>query len=189
MNFQSRFNQKYKDNPNTFGQAPMPVLEKAINFVSSGKALDLGVGNGRNAAYLLSKSFQVTGVDISQEGLDILKQKFPDNSKLKLIASNVLDFDTEEKYDLVCAIGLLHFLPLEDINKLIAKMKNFTQEGGINVIGARMTQNYRQDLPHIFTHNQLKDFYTEAGWQIRHYQESDRGQAKIATLIAQKQAK
>jgi len=186
MDFQNRFDQKYRDNPNVFGQSPMPILEKAIDYVSSGKALDLGVGNGRNATYLLSKSFEVTGVDVSEEGIRILRQKFPHDSKIKLIVADVLNFETKEKYNLVCAIGLLHFLKLEDIKKLITKMKKFTQNGGINVIGARMTQNYRQDLPYIFKHNELKRFYTKSDWAIKNYEEIDRGHSKIATLIAQK---
>jgi tellurite methyltransferase len=186
MNFQNRFDQKYRNDPTIFGQSPMPILKKALNYVSSGKALDLGVGNGRNAAFLLSKSFEVTGVDVSEEGIKILRQKFPHNPKLKLIVADVLNFKTKEKYNLVCAIGLLHFLKLEDAKKLIAKMKKFTQNGGVNVIGARMTQNYRQDLPHVFKHNELKDFYTKGTWEIKHYEEINRGHSQIATLIAQK---
>jgi len=186
MDFRNRFNQKYKNNPNAFGQSPMPILEKALDYVSSGKALDLGVGNGRNATYLLSKSFEVTGVDISEEGIKILKQKFPHHPKLKLIIADVLSFETKEKFDLVCAIGLLHFLKFEDIKKLIFKMKGFTQNGGINVIASRMNQNYKQNLPHIFKHNELKEFYRENAWEIKHYEEISKGYSQIATLIAQK---
>jgi len=164
----------------------MPVLEKALRYVSSGKALDLGVGNGRNAAFLLSKSFEVTGIDISEEGIKILKQKFPDNDKLKLRVINAVDFETSEKYDLVYAIGLLHFLKFEEIKKLIEKMKRFTKKGGINVIGAKMTQNYRGDLPYVFGHDELKDFYEKDGWEIKEDEEIDRGHSKLATLIAQK---
>ncbi len=57
MPFKNRFDQKYKDSPDTFGTKPMPILEKALEHIHTGKALDLGVGNGRNTLYLLSKSF------------------------------------------------------------------------------------------------------------------------------------
>lgn len=187
MDFQNRFNQKYRNNSGVFGQSPMPVLEKAVGYISSGKALDLGVGNGRNAAYLLSKSFEVTGIDVSEEGIKILRRRFPHNPKLTLIVSDVLDYNTEERYNIVCAIGLLHFLPHAHGERLIAKMKRYTRTQGVNVIGVKMTQNFRQDLPHVFKHDELKALYTEKGWAIKHYEEmGGEYHRMIATLIAQK---
>jgi len=186
MDFQGRFNQKYRANPRLFGQEPMPVLKKALQFVSSGTALELGVGNGRNAGYLLKNGFTVTGVDNSQEGIKILQQNFSQEPKLKLFKADVLDFVTEEKFDFICAIGLLHFFELENINKLVNKIKTFTKKGGVNVLAAKMTQNFANDLPHIFAHNELKGFYTQPEWEIKHYEEIERGRAKIATLIVQK---
>ena len=186
MDFKNRFNQKYRDTPNIFGGRPMPVLEKALKYVSSGAALDLGVGNGRNTLYLLSESFDVTGVDMSEEGIRVLKSRVPEKSRLKLIVSDVLSFETNEKFDLICAIGLLHFLNIKDINLLIKKMKSITKKNGVNVIAARMTQNLRQDLPHIFKSGELENFYKDKEWEIKEYEESDRRNSKITSLIAQK---
>ncbi len=186
IDFKNRFNQKYKYTPNVFGVQPMPVLKKALNYISSGTALDLGVGNGRNSLYLLSKNFIVTGVDMSKEGIELLKNRLPAESNIKLIVGNVLDFESDEKFDLVCAIGLLHFLNIEDVNALIVKMKKFTKNGGMNVIAARMAQNLRQDLPHIFSPNELKNFYKGKGWEIKEYSETDGKNARIASIIAMK---
>ena len=41
------------------------VLEATANL-KAGVALDVGMGNGRNAIYLARKGWKVTGVDISQ---------------------------------------------------------------------------------------------------------------------------
>lgn len=186
MRFKKRFDQKYKQTPDVFGSSPMPILEKALEIVPNGKALDLGVGNGRNALYLLDKGFEVTGVDMSEEGIKFLKQKLSGNEKIKLIVEDVTKFQTDEKFDIVCAIGLLHFLEVEDIEKLIQKMKNFTKSGGVNVIGAKMTQNFVGDLPHVFKHNELKKMYQNKGWNIPWYKELSRPRGKVATIIAKK---
>jgi len=58
--------------------------------------------------------------------------------------------------------------------------------GGINVIAARMVQNLRQDLPHIFSPNELRNYYEDNDWQIEEYEEIERGERKIALLIARK---
>ena len=41
------------------------VLESTANL-KAGAALDVGMGNGRNAIYLARKGWHVTGIDISQ---------------------------------------------------------------------------------------------------------------------------
>ena len=187
MDFKNRFNEKYKMSPGLFGGGPMPVVENALRYVSGGSALELGVGNGRNALYLLSKSFDVTGVDVSGEGLEILRQEAGENPKLHLVESDVLEFSSDKKYDLVLAVGLLHFLNSEDIKLLVGRMKEWTKPGGLNVIAVRMTQNLRNDLPHIFQHDELKSFYLEDGWEIKEYQEKEKGPGrKVASVIAQK---
>lgn len=118
-------------------------------------------------------------------------QKFKENpnifdAKLKLIVCNVTEFETKDKFDLVCAIGLLHFLNREDIENVMKKIKNFTNKNGVNVIAARMIQNFRNDLPHVFKHDELKSFYQDPSWDIKEYNEIDRGYHKIAVIISQK---
>ncbi len=186
MNFQNRFNKKYKDNENTFGLTPLPIVKNALDYVKRGNALDLGVGNGRNTIYLLSKSFQVTGVDSSQVGLNILGERLGSNTQLETVLCDVMKFETNKKYDIILAIGLLHFLPQEDSTTLVTKIQGWTNLGGINVLGAKMTQNAMQDLPHIFKKNELKKFYDKKGWEIKEYNEIGGNNPTVQFLIAQK---
>jgi len=186
MDFKDIFNEKYKASPKLFGKEPMPVVKKALTYIDKGKVLELGVGNGRNTLYLLANSFKVTGVDMSEEGIKILKERVGVNPNLKLVVSNVLEFETTEKFNLVLAIGLLHFLEKEKINFLVKKMKEWTASGGFNVIATKMVQNPSQNLPHIFSPNELKGYYEDSNWQIEEYDEIEHGERIIASLIARK---
>jgi tellurite methyltransferase len=186
MDIKKRFNEKYKTTPKLFGKEPMPVVNKALTYVNKGKALELGVGNGRNTLFLLENSFEVTGVDMSEEGVKILKKRTGNNPKLHLVVKDVLKFETTEKFDIVLAIGLLHFLEKGNINSLVKQMKEWTAPNGLNVITTRMVQNLRQDLTHIFSPNELKKYYEDSNWQIEEYAEVERGERKIASLIARK---
>jgi len=49
---------------------PDPTLADEIGSLRSGRALDLGAGDGRNAVWLASKGWQVTAVDFSPVALD-----------------------------------------------------------------------------------------------------------------------
>jgi tellurite methyltransferase len=179
--FSGRFNQKYKSNRNVFGSTVLPVVKGAMKYVSSGEALDLGAGNGRNTIFLVSQSFKVTSVDTSKEGLDILKERIQEKDKLETVLSDVREFETDKKYDLVLAIGLLHFLSKEEGEELIKKIQKWTKKGGVNVLGAKMSQNMMGDLPHIFENNELRKYYEKEDWDIKHYSENG-----VAFIIARK---
>jgi tellurite methyltransferase len=179
--FSKRFDQKFKSNRNVFGSQVPPVVKEAIKYVSSGEALDLGAGNGRNTLFLISQSFHVTSVDTSKEGLKILEDKVEDKTKLTTVLCDVREFQTEKRYDFIVAIGLLHFLSKEEGIDLIKKIQSWTKIGGVNVLGAKMSQNIRGDLPHPYGHNELKGYYENKNWNIKKYSENG-----VAFLIARK---
>jgi len=52
-----------------FNQEPNRLLVDAVQTMRPGAALDVAMGQGRNALYLASRGFQVTGVDFSDEGV------------------------------------------------------------------------------------------------------------------------
>lgn len=55
--------------------SPDPWLERASPLLPKGSVLDIACGRGRNALYLAEKGFAVTGVDISETGLKLLRQE------------------------------------------------------------------------------------------------------------------
>ena len=182
----ARFNQKYSANPQLFNTPPLPVVVKAAEALEGGRVLELGVGNGRNAKYLLDESLFVTGVDSSQEGLRVLRGEVGDNSNLELICDDVMGFLTDEQYDLVVATGLLHFLDAADIDKLLDKMTAWTKPGAINAVAVRMTQNPPGNLPHVFDRDELRSMYEQVGWSIEYYHEADKNDHRVASIIARK---
>ncbi len=195
MDIRSLFNAKYQQNPKAFNTGVMPLVKDAVSIVlDSGragpKALDLGVGNGRNALYLLEKGFSVVGVDLSEEGLALLKNRAPEGAPLTLVHSDVRDFETEDRFDLVLGMGLLHFLELHDVQKVVSNMQRFADVEGLNVIATRMEQNRRGDLPHIFAPGELRAFYELPNWEILRYAEgpSRYSGAEVARIIARKLA-
>ena len=65
------FNNVYS-NPNpAFNINPNALLMAAVEGRRPGRALDIGIGQGRNAVYLALKGWDVTGIDISDEGLRV----------------------------------------------------------------------------------------------------------------------
>jgi len=60
------------DRPN-FSQNPSTVLVEAIEGAKPGRALDVAMGQGRNALFLAQRGWAVTGFDTSNEGLNVAR--------------------------------------------------------------------------------------------------------------------
>ena len=67
------FDNIYVSRTPNFSTAPSPLLMAAIDGRAPGRALDVGMGQGRNAVALARKGWDVTGIDISDEGLAVSK--------------------------------------------------------------------------------------------------------------------
>lgn len=89
--------------------------------------LELGCGNGKNIYDIKQQSL---GVDICPELCNICKEK-----GISVIESNILDFNTDLKFDYILCIAVIHHLSnLEDRIKLIKKIKSFLKENGKAII-------------------------------------------------------
>lgn len=89
-----------------FTKAPNQFLAKTVAEVEPGRALALAMGQGRNAVYLASKGWTVTGVDMSDEGIQQARAAAADAGvKLEAVVANVDEYDFgEAQWDLVTMI-------------------------------------------------------------------------------------
>jgi SAM-dependent methyltransferase len=113
-----------------FTKEPNRLLVDTVQGVKSGAALDVAMGQGRNAIYLASRGWKVTGIDFSDEGVRIARATATEQ-KLALDAVNV-DIDTYDfgvaKWDLVTMIYAL------DKVEWIEKIKPSIKPGGLFVL-------------------------------------------------------
>jgi 2-polyprenyl-3-methyl-5-hydroxy-6-metoxy-1,4-benzoquinol methylase len=89
-----------------FASAPSEFLVGAVKDVAPGRALDLGMGQGRNAVALAAKGWTVTGVDVSGEAVAAaVRNAEKAGVKITGIKSDYASFDFgRESWDLVAMI-------------------------------------------------------------------------------------
>jgi len=63
------WDERYSEPGYSYGTAPNDFLVSVIDRIPKGKILSLAEGEGRNAVYLASRGYDVTGVDGSEVGL------------------------------------------------------------------------------------------------------------------------
>ena len=113
-----------------FSLEPNRLLVETVEGKKPGAALDLAMGQGRNALYLASQGWRVTGVDNSDEGLRIAREQAV-KCKLTLEAINA---DIDEWDFGVNRFDLVTLLYAGDHAKWIDKIKASLCKGGLFIV-------------------------------------------------------
>ena len=187
------FPKKYNSNP-----VHSEVLE-AMESLSSGKALDLGCGQGRNALFLAQHGFEVTAVDQNELALEIL-QSIVEQEDLEMTVGlyDINSANLKQSYDLIVSTVVLMFLQADRIPAIIRNMQDQTNPGGYNLIVCAMdTEDYPCQVPFSFTfkEGELADYYKD--WELVKYNENpghlhrrdengNRIALRFATMLAKK---
>jgi 2-polyprenyl-3-methyl-5-hydroxy-6-metoxy-1,4-benzoquinol methylase len=113
-------------------------LAETIRGRKPGKALDIGMGEGRNALFLATNGWEVTGFDISDVGVRLAREAAQKKGlKLEALVDDVDRFDYgRQRWDLV--VGMyMHALITRNAAKIVDSLK----PGGIIVV-----EGFHRDL-------------------------------------------
>jgi 2-polyprenyl-3-methyl-5-hydroxy-6-metoxy-1,4-benzoquinol methylase len=97
------FNKIYNSTNPPFRQEPSQFLMRIAEGVKPGAALDVAMGQGRNAVWLASKGWKVTGYDVADEGLRIAQEAAKKAGlSLETVKASHEEFDLgKERWDLI----------------------------------------------------------------------------------------
>ena len=142
-----------------FNHNPNGFLVECVRNRKPGKALDVGMGSGRNALYLASHGWDVTGFDIADVAVVQARKKAKKLAvRLNAIVKSDTDFDFgTNQWDLI----VLTYQPFRD---LLPKLKPSLREGGIVVI-----ENFHRDTMRdrlldgdaTYRNNELLDLFSD----------------------------
>jgi SAM-dependent methyltransferase len=113
-------------------------LAERIQGRKPGKALDIGIGEGRNALFLAAQGWEVTGFDISDVGVTLAREAAQQRGlKLEAVVEDADRFDYgRQRWDLV--VGMyMHAVITRNAEKIMDSLK----PGGIVVV-----EGFHRDL-------------------------------------------
>ncbi|MCM2323326.1 MAG: methyltransferase domain-containing protein [Oligoflexia bacterium] len=180
-----RWDTLYSTRTYVFGKEPAAFLRDNIGQLSVGKALDLAMGEGRNAVYLAKKGFSVDGVDISEVALQKARRLASEN-KVSITAINAdLSAYTirPETYQLIVNIDYLQRSLIPQIRRGLKRggivvFETYTVEHLKNANGQHMRRDY------LLERGELRRFFRD--YEILVYRETNDGKEARASLIARK---
>ena len=110
------------------------------NFINANdKILDIGCGTGIHAALLTDNGFEVDGLDLNKEMLEIAKTRL----KTNLYWQNILEIDISKKYNMIISMFAV-FNHLKDTDELMRGLMNLKQllhDGGKIIIDLHNPQS------------------------------------------------
>jgi len=156
-----------------FNHTPNQLLVETIEGINPGKALDVAMGEGRNAVFLAQKGWDVTGFDIAREALDSLQVRAKKmHLRINTVHASREDFDFgTDRWDLIvlCYIDIIcngciandNFIPI------IAKS---VKKGGVVVyeMGHRdfYLENWKNPAKWGCTEEQLTRSFKNEGFEV-----------------------
>jgi len=181
-----RWDQLFSTHEYVFGKEAAEFLKSKAAVIPVGRALDIAMGEGRNAVFLAKKGFAVEGVDISEVAVQKAKLLARENSVE--IRTTVADLNTyqirPESYALIANIQYLQ-------RSLIPQIKAGLRRGGyviyenptVDELKRDPGRNLRRD--YLLEKGELKRLFSDL--EIVEYSEGpgENGQI-VARLLARK---
>jgi ubiquinone/menaquinone biosynthesis C-methylase UbiE len=118
-------------------------LIKKHKKVKGNKLLDVGCGTGKHLSFL-KNGFECTGIDISNEMLDVAREKY---NGIRFLQANMVNFNLNEKFDVViCLFSSIGYVKTyENLNKTIINFSNHLEPGGVVIIEPWLTKSVAID--------------------------------------------
>lgn len=180
------WNKRYDTETYILGKEPVEFLKEYINILPRGKALDIAMGEGRNAVFFAKNGFEVDGCDVS----DIAVKKTLKLAKENNVRVNAFVADLEiyklpkDAYDVVACFYYLQ-------RSLIPQIKEALKPGGMVIYETYTIENWERGFEgpknkdYLLKTNELLDLFKDL--TIIYYRELVLDDKKaVASLIARK---
>ena len=176
-----RWNRRHVEKPMRSGVEP--IVQKYIAEATSGRALDIACGIGRNTHYLADNGFKVDAIDISDYALSQLKKSDTINTIEVDLDAYVIQ---QDHYELIVNINYLS-------RRLFPQIKNGLKKGGVLIFETFIVAHgdFAQPSNPEFLLQKNELLHAFIGLDIIYYEERDdvnlRGEAtRVASLVAKK---
>lgn len=127
------FDEKYSGKKFYWGTKPSSLVKNFASLANLGHALDLGMGEGRDAIYLSQQDFSVTGVEYSETGIQKCLQRAERlGVNVNAVNKDVRDFRiAKSKYSLILLNNMFQFITKSEAHQVSCSITSGLKKGGL----------------------------------------------------------
>lgn len=118
-----------------WGSHPGRLVASIRQYLRSGRILDAGCGDGKNAAYLESEGFEVDGFDVSTVAISELQKRYGllglDPSRFQVVDAALARLPVE--MDCLVSYGLYHCLTEANRYRTHRRLQSCVRRGGLMI--------------------------------------------------------
>lgn len=161
----------YINNLSPWGIKPTSLVRDQVTNLKPGSVLDVGGGDGKNAIFIAQHGFDVSVVDKDEMAHKLCNEREQSlGVSIQHHEADLEDWRSNEQYDNVLMLWVLHYLPHVVALDLIAILQSKTTPGGVHLIATFTNQGgLEKEVP--------GNFYPEAGvlteiyndWEVLDY--------------------
>jgi len=182
------WDERYREGRGMPDEPSVLLVQNRALLPAAGRALDIAMGSGRNALYLASLGFRVTGVDVSTVAVDLSREKAARvGLAVEAIVADLEDYRLPvDTYDLIINF---HYLQRSLAGPIVRALRR----GGLLVFESftidQLQHSYGpKDPAFLLRPGELREMF--AGLEtLLHYEgviEGDRGPKAVAQLIGRR---
>ena len=136
------------------------------NILKGKSVLELGAGTGKTLKSILKQSpRKIVAIDFSEEALTKAKELIK-SDKVEFIKADLLEFQSDEKFDVIVCYYLLNNLDEEERKRAVEKMQELLKEKGIILFEDFAKGDFREKVDrkdglfcHFFSEAEIKSLF------------------------------
>ena len=121
--------------------------------------LDLGSGSGLIVNKIYPYVQKIVCVDFYKEFTQFIAKDI----KIQIINENLFSFDTRERFDIISAFGVMHYVNEAEAQDLYAKYAKFLKPQGIFIIKNQFGITHNVDVSG-YSQEQRREYYSQYRW-------------------------
>ena len=147
-----------------------PFTARLLPMREGAKVLDLGCGTGLelDCYFALNPSAHVTGIDLAEDMLAVLKEKFG-GKELDAVFGSYFDVPFERDYDCIVSVESLHQFTKEEKTPLYRKSHIALRGGGYFILTDYFAKDDEEEEFYRQEYNRLKAEQGIADGEFYHY--------------------
>jgi trans-aconitate methyltransferase len=101
--------------------------------------IEIGCGNGRDAAEIVKRTTNYLGIDISEKLIELARQKVP---AAKFEVADIENYELPNNLDIIFAFASLIHVPKPSLQKILGQIFNALNQGGAVRLSMKYADNY-----------------------------------------------